>query len=80
MAIEWRLRQLMAQRDMWHTTQLHAALTDWATRSGGRTWSKPQIYRLVAGRPERLNLALLEALCDVLDCTTADLLRHTRDS
>ncbi|KQY61436.1 hypothetical protein ASD30_25600 [Nocardioides sp. Root140] len=69
----------MAQRDLWHTTQLHGALTDRAAMTGGRTWSKPQIYRLVAGRPDRLSLELLDTLCDVLGCTPGDLLVHTRE-
>lgn len=77
MAIAWTLRQLMAERNMWLTTELHTALAEHAGETGGRTWSRPQIYRVVTGRPDRLSLDLLDALCEVLDCEPADLLVRT---
>lgn len=77
MGIAWRLRQRMAERNMWLTTELHAALAEYASSTGGRTWSRPQIYRIVTGRPDRLSLDLLDALCGVLDCEPADLLVRT---
>ncbi|MGQ4601385.1 helix-turn-helix domain-containing protein [Nocardia sp. R6R-6] len=33
-----------------------------------------QIYRLVSGKPERLSLPILVALCDILSCTPNDLI------
>ena len=35
--------------------------------------SREQVYRLVAGRPQRLSLATLAALCDILDCAPGEL-------
>ena len=35
--------------------------------------SREQVYRLVTGVPERLSLATLAALCDILGCGPGDL-------
>jgi hypothetical protein len=32
------------------------------------------VYRLVTDKPERLSMKVLIALCDILDCTPADLI------
>ncbi|NCD17138.1 MAG: XRE family transcriptional regulator [Actinobacteria bacterium] len=67
---EWKLRPLMAQRGMYATTDLDPLL-----RERGITLSSTQIYRLVTGKPERLNLAVLVALCDALGCEAGDLIQ-----
>ena len=36
--------------------------------------SASQVYRLVTDKPERLSSKVLIALCDILDCTPADLI------
>jgi hypothetical protein len=36
--------------------------------------STAQVYRLVADKPERLSMRILVALCDILDCSPADLI------
>jgi hypothetical protein len=36
--------------------------------------SNTQVWRLVTGKPERLNLHTLMVLCDLLDCTPNDLI------
>jgi hypothetical protein len=36
--------------------------------------SASQVYRLVTDKPERLSMKVLIALCDILDCTPADLI------
>jgi len=36
--------------------------------------SAAQVYRLATGTPERLSLVTLAALCDIFDCTPADLI------
>ena len=69
---QWRLRELMAQQGLWKTTELVPLL-----RERGVELSSAQIYRLVAGRPERLSLVTLAALCDILNCTPADLIETT---
>lgn len=53
---QWRLRRLMADMDMYATTQPGPLLAE-----RGITLSKEQVYRLVTGVPERLSLATLAA-------------------
>ncbi len=65
----WHLRQLMAAKDMFATTDLVPLLAD-----RGVVLSREQVYRLVVGTPERLNLVTLAALCDILGATPADLI------
>ena len=65
----WHLRQVMATRGMFATTDLLAPLSQ-----RGITLSSSQVYRLVADRPERLSLKILMALLDILDCTMEELI------
>jgi DNA-binding Xre family transcriptional regulator len=65
----WNLRQVMATREMFQTTDLLEPL---ARR--GITLSSSQVYRLVVERPERLSLKVLMALLDILDCTMDELI------
>jgi len=65
----WHLRQVMADRGMFATTDLIDPL---ARR--GIQLSSSQVYRLVVERPERLSLKILMALLDILDCTMGELI------
>jgi DNA-binding Xre family transcriptional regulator len=65
----WHLRQIMATRGMFQTTDLIEPLAD-----RGITLSSSQAYRLVVDRPERLSLKTLMALLDILDCTMDELI------
>ena len=65
----WNLRQVMASREMFATTDL---LGPQAQR--GIRLSSSQAYRLVVERPERLSLRILMALLDILDCTMGELI------
>lgn len=65
----WHLRRLMAEQDMYATTQLRPLLAE-----RGVALSREQVYRLVTGIPERLSLATLAALCDILGCQPGDLI------
>ena len=65
----WHLRKLMAEREMFATTDLGPLLA-----GRGVSLSEAQVYRLVTGTPERLNLRTLVALCDILDCTPNELI------
>ena len=69
MGYRWHLRRLMADKDMYATTQLGPLLAE-----RGITLSREQVYRLVTGTPERLSLATLAALCDVLGCQPGELI------
>jgi DNA-binding Xre family transcriptional regulator len=64
----WHLRRLMAEHGMFATTDLVPLL---AMR--GVCLSREQVYRLVTRAPERLSLATLVALCDILGCEPGDL-------
>ncbi len=65
----WHLRQVMASRGMFATTDLVAPLAE-----RGIHLSASQVYRLVVERPERLSLKILMALLDILGCTMDELI------
>ena len=65
----WRLRQVMADNNLWKATELAPLL-----EARGITLSTAQLYRLVAKTPERLSLPTLAALCDIFSCTPNDLI------
>jgi DNA-binding Xre family transcriptional regulator len=65
----WHLRQVMASRGMFATTDLIGPLAERGIRL-----SPSQVYRLVVGRPERLSLKVLMAVLDILDCKMEDLI------
>lgn len=69
---EWKLRRVMADHDMFSTTDLIPHLAE-----RGIELSAVQVYRLVAQTPERLNLRVLAALCDILGCSPSDLIEPT---
>ena len=65
----WRLRQVMADAGMFATTDLIEPLTE-----RGVQLSTSQVHRLVTTPPERLNLTVLAALCDILGTTPDELI------
>jgi DNA-binding Xre family transcriptional regulator len=65
----WNLRKLMADRGMFNTTSLRPLLAE-----RGVDLSASQIYRLVTEKPERLSLATLVALVEILGCTMNELI------
>lgn len=69
MGVRWHLRELMATKGMFMTTDLAPRLVE-----RGIDLSREQVYRLVTQQPERLNVYVLAALCDIFDCTPNDLL------
>nr|WP_232304035.1 helix-turn-helix transcriptional regulator [Pseudofrankia sp. DC12] len=69
----WHLRRLMAERGLFATTELVPLLAQRGVRL-----SREQVYRLVTGIPERLSLATLAALCDILGATPGDLVEPYR--
>ena len=68
----WHLRAVMANRGLFATTELGPLLAE-----RGVVLSREQVYRLVTGTPERLNLTILAALCDILEVTPSDLIEVT---
>jgi DNA-binding Xre family transcriptional regulator len=67
--IRWKLRKLMAARDMFQTTDLVPLLAE-----RGISLSREQVFRLVTQPPQRLSMDTLAALCDILECTPNDLI------
>lgn len=65
----WRLRRVMADRGLFQTTELVPLLAERGVRL-----SREQVYRLASGVPQRLNLTVLAALCDILECEPGDLI------
>lgn len=68
----WNLRQVMAGREMFQTTDMIGPLAQ-----RGVHLSSSQVYRLVTERPERperLSLKVLMALLDILDCSMEELI------
>ncbi|MFI8880253.1 helix-turn-helix domain-containing protein [Streptomyces sp. NPDC055243] len=65
----WHLREVMATRGLFQTTDLVPRLAE-----RGIELSASQTYRLVTERPERLSLRTLMALLDILGCTMDDLI------
>jgi DNA-binding Xre family transcriptional regulator len=69
MGDQWHLRQLMAAKGMFATTDLVPLLAE-----RGVTLSRDQVLRLVTRPARRLSMDTLVTLCDILDCTPNDLI------
>lgn len=69
MGYHWRLRALMAQRELYQTTDLVPLLAE-----RGVVLSREQVFRLVTSPPQRLSMDVLAALCDILECSPNDLI------
>lgn len=69
MGFAWKLRHLMAEQEMFQTTDLVPLLAE-----RGIVLSREQVYRLVTQPPQRLSMDTLVALCDILGCTPNDLI------
>ncbi|MCX5014934.1 helix-turn-helix transcriptional regulator [Streptomyces sp. NBC_00555] len=65
----WHLREVMAKRGMFSTTDLKPLLAE-----RGIDLSASQVYRLVTEAPERLSLKTLMALLDILGCAMEELI------
>lgn len=66
----WLLRDVMADHDLFATTALIPLLEE-----RGIHLSPSQVHRLVTQTPERLSLPVLATLCDIFECTPADLVQ-----
>ena len=75
MTYQWKLRQLMATREMYATTDLVPLLAE-----RGIHLSREQVFRLVTTVPQRLSLDTLAALCDILDVGVEELIEITAAS
>lgn len=68
-SMQWNLRQVMADRGMFQTSELVPLLAE-----RGIDLTREHVYRLVTRTPQRLNTEVLVALCDALGCTPNDLI------
>lgn len=69
MGYRWHLRQLMAARGMFQTSDLVPLLAE-----RGIHLSREQVFRLVTQSPQRMSMDTLAALCDILDCGVEQLI------
>lgn len=67
--LEWHLRRKLAEQGLYKTTELVPLLAE-----RGVSLSREQVYRLVTSPPQRLNMEVLDALCEILACTPNDLI------
>ena len=72
MGYQWHLRQVMATRGMFATTDLVPLLAE-----RGVQLSREQVFRLVTQPPQRMSMDTLAALCDILECQVQDLIEVT---
>ncbi|MEU4396901.1 helix-turn-helix transcriptional regulator [Kribbella sp. NPDC023855] len=66
---QWRLREVMAEHQIFATTELVPLLHE-----RGIDLSASQVHRLVTGTPERLSMAVLAALCDIFAIEPSELI------
>ncbi|MGB3439988.1 MAG: helix-turn-helix transcriptional regulator [Actinophytocola sp.] len=69
MQIEWRLRKVMASRDVWAATELRELLVQRA----GFELSLQSVSDLMKKQPVQVKVATLQALCTALQCTPNEL-------
>ncbi|WP_232376334.1 helix-turn-helix domain-containing protein [Amycolatopsis aidingensis] len=67
--IEWRLRKVMASRDVWATKELRELLIQRA----GYELSLQAVSDLMKKQPVQVKMATLQALCTTLRCTPNEL-------
>jgi DNA-binding Xre family transcriptional regulator len=68
----WRLAELMAAAGLHNSTELIPRLAERSIEL-----SRPQVYRVVHQRPERISVQLLAGLCDIFGCGVEDLITVT---
>ena len=73
MALEWRLRNVMADKEIWSGSELARLMKE----KSGYSLSAPSISALLNGDPKQVKANTMDALCTALDCSPADLWKHT---
>lgn len=69
MALEWRLRKVMAEKNIWSGAELGRLLRDVADYK----LSAPSICALINEQPKQVKAETMDALCMALDCTPSNL-------
>ncbi len=73
MALEWKLRKVMADKQIWSGSELARLMKEKA----GYSLSAPSISALLNDDPKQVKASTMDALCTALDCSPADLWKHT---
>src|SRR5690242_5809278 len=73
MTLKWRLRHLMATREIWSGAELGRLME----QKAGYKLSAPSMSALLTEAPRQVKAQTMDALCTALDCTPADLWQHT---
>lgn len=76
MALEWKLRKVMAEKNIWSGAELGRLLQDLA----GYKLSAPSISVLMNEQPKQVKAETMDALCISLECTPNDLWEFTMTS
>lgn len=71
--LEWMLRKVMADREVWSG----AALARLLQEKADYRLSAPSISALMSGEPKQMKADTLDALCTALDCTPGELWVYT---
>jgi DNA-binding Xre family transcriptional regulator len=71
MSFKWRLKEKMAESGIWRCTDLTKLLN-----AHGINITSSMVTLIVDRMPERINTKVLDAICDILECTPADILVH----
>ena len=72
MAVEWRLRKIMAENNIWSGAELARKMEEIT----GYKLSAPSIAALINEPPKQIKVTTLDALCSALNCKPNDLLFH----
>jgi len=75
-AIEWNLRKVMAEREIWTGAELSRIMEEKA----GYKLSPPSISALINGEPKQVKAITMDALCTALVCTPNDIWTYTVNS
>ncbi len=73
MALEWRLRNVMANKGIWSGSELIRLMKEKA----GYSMTAPSVSALLNDQPRSLKADTLDAICTALDCSPGDLWKHT---
>lgn len=69
MALEWKLRKVMAEKNIWTGAELGRLMQDLA----GYKLSAASISVLINEQPKQVKTETMDALCMALECTPSDL-------
>lgn len=73
MALEWKLRKVMADNGIWSGAELGRLMKELV----GYSLSAPSISALLNEAPKQVKAETMDALCTILECTPSDLWIHT---